>query len=255
MGTSKGYQAPRGGDWTDLKREATQFAKPGSRQSASDVSGLLGSFIRAHGGAKGWASGGGSGGTGGTGGNAAIGHAARTTGRRLGGFLTGVGAGGLGQALEDMGLADLAGLSASDISGALLDKLAGPASTLDGAAVRAALAALLLELFGAATTIEAMEQLLTTVLNAQGVVKVVTRFFALYLYEYFCRFFYEAWSKKVGEAQANRSLRSVKDVIDSGLRAKLATRDVRRFNWDGPEGQQLAQAVLQDTLDIFGGST
>ncbi|MCC6192597.1 MAG: hypothetical protein IT318_26525 [Anaerolineales bacterium] len=153
-----------------------------------------------------------------------------------------------------MGLTDLAGRSASDIASALLDRLSGPASTLDSAAARAALSALLLELFGAAKTVEAMEQLLNTALDTLGVAKIVTRFFGHYLYECFCRSFYEAWSKKVGETQAKSSLSAVKSVIENALKAKLSTRDIRRVKWDGPEGQKLAQAILEDTLDIFGGT-
>src|SRR5688500_5308696 len=97
MGTSKGFPLPTGGNWTDLKREATRYVQSGPDKFDSDARSLLGKFIHAHGGAKTWTSGGGGvgGGGGSIGGTAAVGHAARSTGRSLGGFLSGVSSGGL----------------------------------------------------------------------------------------------------------------------------------------------------------------
>jgi hypothetical protein len=249
MGTSKGYTMPSGGNWTDLKREATKFAQSGP---ASDASMLLQHFIHANGGAAGWASGKGGGGNR-AGKTAIIGGAARQAGRKLGGFLARVGSSGLATALEDIGLSKLVGHTASEISMALLDVLAGPASTLDNAAARLALAALMKELLRADKPFAAVEKAFYQALDKLGVARILTRFFGLYLYECFCRNFYEVWARKVGERKANSQLKSVKSCIDSSLRAKIGTRDPTLIRWDGPEGRRMTQSILQETLEIFGG--
>lgn len=249
MGTSKGYPLPTGGNWTDLKREATQFAQAGS---GSDATPLLGHFIKANGGAAGWASGKGAGG--GTGGTARTGQAARQTGRNLGGFLARAGSSGLATALEDLGLANLMGHSATDVSMALLDALAGPANTLDDAAARAALAALMRELLGVTKSFEEIERALQQALDRQGVGQILMRFFALYLYECFCRHFYENWRQKVDNRKAKSQLKMIKSCIDKSLKAKVGKRDPMTIRWNKQEGQRLTQRILQETLEIFGGT-
>ena len=243
---------PSGGNWTDLKREATEFVKSGS---SSDAARLLGQFIRVNGGSAGWASGrGDSKGGGGRSSRATIiGGGARQTGRNLGSFLARTGSDGLAAALEELGLTKLVGYSATEVSIALLNVLAGPASTLDDSAARLALAALLQEILGTAKPLGAVERALNHALDKIGVALILTRFFALYLYECFCRNFYETWARKVGERKAKSQLRAVKNCIVASLRAKIGIRDPMRVRWNGHEGQKLAQNILQETLEIFGG--
>lgn len=47
MGTSKGYDMPTGGDWTPLKREATQFANDGGTGPVSPAI-LLRGCLKSH---------------------------------------------------------------------------------------------------------------------------------------------------------------------------------------------------------------
>ena len=152
MGTSRGYKMPTGGNWTPLKNDATDFVQ-GTGSKEITPSGLVTDFIRAAGGLKGLMrgnggsapytgggspaqgsttrGGGGGGGTGGGGTSAAVG-----TARNLGGFLSRVGEVGLQSALQERGLGDVVGKSASDVADVMLDELAGPASTLDNALAR-----------------------------------------------------------------------------------------------------------------------
>ncbi len=258
---------PTGGDWTPLKNEATKFAKDEGQGNVSPNK-LLNDYLKANGGAKSIANGGGvtttnykssggsggsskgSGGGGGKGGGKG-GGAARSVGRNLGGFLSSVAAGGLNQALREAGLSDLIDKSAEEVSAGLLDALAGPSSTLDEHAARLALAALNDELLKDAETYEDVAQAFSATLNEQGLMWVLGSFFCHYLYERFCRDFYETWVKKVGSSHAARSLKSIKDYIENSLKAKLTGRDVTRINWKGREGLKLTQQVMQETLEIF----
>jgi len=255
---------PVGGDWTPLKREATDFAQSAGSGSVAPQS-LLRHYIKARtragslggggggsgGGSAGERSGGGGGGSGGGGhGRGRAGgawSAGLATAQNVGGFISRVSDVGLAEALREVGLSDLVGKPSAEVSGALLDKLASPANTLDEAAARQALVKLNDELLAEAQTFEEMEQALTKT----GLVDVLVRFFGHYLYECFCRDFYERLLKKVGSAKANQSLKSIKDCIDAALKAKLANRDAAKFDWRGAEGRNISDQILKDVLDIF----
>jgi len=265
MGTSTGYNMPTGGDWTPLKRDATRFVK-GEREngdSPNPVSpeALLRKYLIPQGGARSFARGeagtcggstrGGNGsGGGGSGGRGGSGRAARNTGRNLGGFLASVSSVGLDEALREVGLSHLVGQSAADVSAGLLDALAAPASTLDESAARIALAKINDEMLKNAETYEDVERALSDVLDNQGLVRTLMNFFSEYLYQLFCRDFYEGW-KKVAPSQAERALRNVKDCMTSALKAKTVNRDVTKVKWHGREGLRITQQVMQETLEIF----
>jgi hypothetical protein len=169
----------------------------------------------------------------------------------LGGFLSSVGTAGLDEALREAGLADLIGKPADEVSAGWLDALADPGSTLDDHAARLALAKLNDELFKGAETYEDAGRALSAAVDGQGLARLLASFFGNYLYERFCRDFYENWIKKVGSSKAASSLKSIKDCIESSIKAKLAGRDLSRFRWRGREGLRLTEQVMQETLEIF----
>jgi len=247
MGTSKGYGMPTGGEWTPLKREATQFAGEGGQGPVSPQR-LLRDYLGASGGARALARGTGGGGAGGGG---RTGRAAREIGRSVGGFLSNVASVGLEGALREAGLDDLVGRPAQEISAGLLNALAQAGSTLDDHAARLALVRLNDDLLRDALTYEDSERALSEALDGQGLARILASFFGHYLYERFCRDFYENWVKKVGSSEATRLMKSIKDCIESSLRAKLIGRDVTRLNWKGREGLRLTERVMRETLEIF----
>lgn len=148
-------------------------------------------------------------------------------------------------------MSDLIGKPAEEVASGLLDALAAPGSTLDEHAARIALAKLNDELFKGAKTYEDVGRVLSAALDGPGLARILASFFGHYLYERFCRDFYETWVKKVGSSQAGRSLKSIKDCIESSLKAKLTGRDVTRVNWRGREGLRLTEQVMRETLEIF----
>jgi len=127
MGTSTGYSAP--GSWGPLKSEVTRAANEGTA-SAATAGSILGHYVQQNGGAARMSGGGGSGGTVG-------GSAGRAVAQRLGGFISAVGEVGLEEALRREGLADLVGRPLQEILAALLNRLGGPASSIDDVDARA----------------------------------------------------------------------------------------------------------------------
>lgn len=170
----------------------------------------------------------------------------------MGGFLSRVADVGLSDALREIGLGHLVGRSASELAAGLLDALAGPASTIDDAAVRSAVSELKDELLREALTPEDVERALTTSLDDLGLSSILMRFFGLYIYERFCRDFYERWVKAVGTAAVGSSLKRIKAYINSALGSKLAMRNVASVDWRGDEGAHVIVQVLADTCAVFG---
>ena len=249
MGTSKGYSMPSGGEWRPLKVSATAYVKSGQRTPQA-TSKLLRNYVRALGGAAALSiRGSGSGGAG----EGGVGSAspAATAGQRLGNFFTGVSSAGLDRTLRSIGLEQFVGGSKSDILAALLDVVAGPASTLDEVAARDAVVALTEEMFAEAQNAEDIEAVIQEVVNAQGVSGVLQDFFAEYLYCLFLRDFYEGWQRKAGDEQASEMLGEIRDFLRQSVIREDVVADTRQVDWFGAEGERLCQGILADTAAIF----
>lgn len=262
MGTSRGYKMPTGGNWTPLKNDATDFVQ-GNNSLEVNSGSVVTAFLRANGGYKslgrgnggtapssGSSGGGGGGKKGSTKSSAAVG-----TARNLGGFLSRVADSGLDAALKESGLEALVGKPAGEVADALLDQLAGPASTLDNATAREALADLKDELLGDAETYEEMEERLQKAMDENGLFGILASFFGFYVYNQFCRNFYEDWQKKVGQSRTVAKLAEIKDYMQSSLRTKLAGKQLSNSDWKGEKGARLAEEVLRETLIVFGVTT
>lgn len=243
MGTSSKYEAPTTPDWRDLKSQVTRAARNGST-STSSARDTLRDFINTSGGARNISQGGGGMGTG---------KSAQNTASRVGGFISSVGSIGLKQTLESYGLSDFVGKSASEIIPALVDKLGGPASTINDSDARNALSRLMNELLGNLETPEEVEETLEQVVAKEGLEDLLSKFFGYYLYEQFCRVFYERLINRVGRQDADSYLRSILDTLKASLALKVSGRYLSRINWAGAEGQNIADNILQETFEIFGG--
>jgi len=250
MGTSTGFNMPSGGDWKPLKNNATNFAKHGGQGPVSPGS-LLGSYIQANGGAQALAQGKGGGGKRGST-RYGIGSSARKTGSKLGGFLSSVTTRGLDTTLRDFGLTHLIGKTASEVCAGLLDEFTSVAKTLDEHATRTAFDNILAALFDEDMQYEDIEETITKSLDEKGLLQIMADFFGHYLYEIFCRDFYEIWQKKVGANQAKRSLNQVKDCIFAEVKSEMAGKTINAADWTGTEGAKLTDQIMQDTLSIFG---
>jgi len=253
---------PKTGPWTSLKNDATAFATEGY-DSRFPPETILSRFVAAFGGAKKISSSGGigiarrvskqhkSGHRSGKGGKTGSISSGRDVGRRLGGFLVTAGTQGLQKALEELGLRDLVGKSASEVAMAILDRLAGPGSTLDEASARMALGKLMEEILDKASTYDDVHNVLKEVADDAKIAALLGRFFALYLYEWFCRCFYENWVKKVGSTKAAKGLKSIRGCIEASLAEKLYGINATKVDWNGPEGSRLATKIMKETLEIF----
>ncbi len=245
MGTSTGYSAPP--SWGNLKGEVTRAAGGGPLTSVT-ADQLLHSFIKHNGGGRVMTRGG----DGRRGGGAvARGRAAREVAGRFGGFISDVGRVGLEGALRNAGWADLIGRPVQEILAALLDRLGGEASTIDDVDARMALARLQEEYFGDVGNATELEQRLSE--QTAHLETILQDFFGFYLFEVFCRVFFERLVQRVGETRAHSFLGEIDDFIKSALANRTAGRDISRINWAGQQGQEMTADIMETTLNVFGG--
>lgn len=243
MGTSSRYKAPTTPDWTNLKNQVTRAARNGFASPASAKNTLQG-FIGTSGGARNISRGGGA---------IGAGKSAQNTANRVAGFISSVGSLGLQQTLESYGLSEFVGKSAGEIMPALVDKLGGPASTINDSDARNALSKLMNELLGDLKTPEQVEETLEQIIAGEALEDLLSKFFGYYLYEQFCRVFYERLVNRVGKSNADSYLKSIFDTIKSSLALKNSDKDLSQVDWGGAEGQNLTDSILQETFEIFGG--
>lgn len=239
MGTSTSYSAP--GSWGPLKSEVTRAANEGAA-SAATAGSILGHYVQQNGGAARMSGGGGSGGTVG-------GSAGRAVAQRLGGFISAVGEVGLEEALRREGLADLVGRPLQEILAALLNRLGGPASSIDDVDARTALARLQEEILKGAQTPEDVEKILKE--QALELDVVLRDYFGLYLFEQFCRVFFERLVQKRGESKALAFLDDIKEFIKASLVNRVGRRALSKIAWAGAEGAKLCSEIMHATLTVF----
>lgn len=239
MGTSTDYSAPT--SWGPLKAAVTKAADKGATRPAT-AGRIIRGFIKANGGAAQISSGRGSGGTVG-------GGAGRAVAQRLAGFVSAVGEVGLAEALRGEGLADLVGRPVQEILAAILARLGGPASTIDDVDARAALSGLQEELLEDAQTPDDIDRILQE--SAANLDTILRDYFGLYLFEQFCRVFFERLVQKKGESKALSFLEDIKEFIKATLVNRVAGRGIANVSWDGPEGTKLCEDIMEATLEVF----
>lgn len=243
MGTSTSYSAPP--SWGDLKATVTRAAGGGALAPGAARQ-IVRDYIDRNGGASGMARG-----SGGGGGRVGSSGAARAVAGRLGGFITDVGTYGLDEALRRAGLSELVSRPVREILAGLLDHLGGSSSTLDDVDARAALSRLQDELLGDAEDAAEVERILAG--QAAQLELVLEMFFGFYLFEQFCRVFFERLVQRVGETRAHSFLSEIEGFLRSALVNRTVGRDLAGIDWTGSEGRTLVTDILESTLRVFGG--
>jgi hypothetical protein len=181
----------------------------------------------------------------------ARGSAARAIGGRLGGFISDVGRVGLDQALRNAGWDDLIGRPVQEILNALLDRIGGSSNRIDDVDARMALAKLQEKYFSSAGSPDELDEMLSV--QVDRIDFILQEFFGFYLFEVFCRVFFERLVQRVGETRAHSFLEQIADFINSTLANRASGRDITKIDWGGEEGSQITADIMETTLRVFGG--
>lgn len=243
MGTSAPYDAPP--SWADLKGEVTRAARGKSVEGAR-VRHIIQRLVHENGGKNAIARGGRQASPGAAGSAAP----AREVAARLGNFISEVRSSGLSEATKRLGLGDLSGKPIGEVLLAVLDRIGGPASTIDEADARQALSDLQDELLGEAESVEDVEAILIEA--GQNLESILERFFGHYIFEQFSRIFYERLVQRVGALQAAAFINQIGEFIRSSLANRAVTKDLSNVDWAGKEGASIVSEICAQTLEVFG---
>lgn len=191
---------------------------------------------------------------GGSGGNGAgtrrVGGPARTIARRIGTFLADVASKGFRDALAEQGLTDLTGMSPDEIALALADLLGGPASLIEETALRGALMELVLEWSNDVQGFEGLDESVTCA--SLNIERALHDFFGHYIFEVFKTVAYRGVLAAHGFEKAERMAGQIRDFIDAKIGGLEASHLLSSVDWRGTPGMQLVDAIVEDTIDIFG---
>lgn len=238
MGTSADFSAPP--NWKNVKSDVTRSGRrPASPAKARDI---LRDYVSTNGGSGRMSSGRGQLGNGRT---------AKNTARSLGGFVSSVSRDGLESALRSSGLENLVGKSVTEILLGIVSLCGGTDGDIDSVDARNALSTTMDEMCKDVATPDELEVTLTAQMNGDGLGELMTRYFGNYLFEQFCRTFFGQLVQKHGDLKATSFLDSIRDVIKSDLAHRTVGSDLAKVNWFGIEGNQIATAIMKDTLTVF----
>ena len=223
MGTSANNQGGTGGGWTEFKRSASAFARYGGTERAAKT---LTGFVAALGGAAAAASAG----------------SAAQTGQSLGTFLANsTGPEGLVGGLEAVGLERLVGQDRFTVLSELINALGGSGSAVEEQAARDALLDVLDELLpeGDEAALEAVQ------LDEAGVREALCRYMAALVYNLAIPVIevrLEALENQTLIQQRDGELRG---FIDALVRLKMQGVSPLTVDWQGAEGKEFVQGILQ----------
>jgi hypothetical protein len=237
VGTSAGYSAPP--SWRDLKGQVTRAAGNATRTQAATAA-VLRNYIRENGGSAAMAR---------RGGVVGRPRAGQQTAARLGAFVANVASVGLNEALTRAGWDDLIGRPTHELLNALIDRLTGGSSTIDDVDARNALARLQDRLLDEAATVDDVERILGG--EAENLEALLAEFFGYYIYEQFCRVFFERLVQRVGEGKASSFLGDIEELIAATLANRTAGRELAAIQWDGKEGRDIVTEIMETTLHVF----
>lgn len=225
MGTSADRSAGSGGAWTPLKYATTSYVRHlDSPDSAARGQRVLARHIPLLGGTS-----------------AAAGSArAGTVGiQRLGALLSGIGSGGLTEALSTIGLGDLIGQDRFTVLDELIGFIAGDGNDLDAQAARDAACDVLEEIFGDA---DQWEELADTRIGVDDLAALLQSFLALYVYNR-VPVVAERLSRLSDPAAIRKADREMRQIIADLVAIHLPDEPFQ-FDWRGGQGRAIAEDAI-----------
>ncbi|MYA72285.1 hypothetical protein F4009_13135 [Candidatus Poribacteria bacterium] len=241
MGTSTNYKAPTSPQWKKLKGKVTRLTGQGSLSSTSRKE-IVRDYVNVnYGSSRGTTNRG----------RAARRRAAQSVAQSIGGFFSSVASEGFQKAFEDAGLGSLEGKTVSEIAHSLLDHLGGPSNTLDEADARTALCDLMDEILNDADGPEDVEEVMEMRTHGVALDNLLRRFFGYYIYEQFCKDFYGQLVANIGNKEAAESIDEIRDYVCEALKEATGDQEISQIDWDGSQGQQIVEEILQETLEVF----
>jgi hypothetical protein len=253
MGTSKSMPTPKGGKWTDVKREINDYISGEGNVSPQKI---VGSTIAAAGGLSLRSPAGGSGGGGGGGrvtGGGTSGRSVARTISGLAGFGTALGTGGLTQALNSLGIEDLRGKPAGEVISRIADHLSADVNGLEQDILRGAIQQAIYNAAELADdpTYENLEASLQTFLSREGIEGLIELFLTQYVFDRIWLLIEDHVNKRTdSQADISNMETAVEQACRSNVHNEIERHKIERnfdnLDWFGRDGLRIADTVITD---------
>jgi hypothetical protein len=230
MGTSKGYQPPKGYLWSDSKRAVSSMVRNNfESESIGKAVGRYNQAVR-------------------QGGAYRRQQDLSVAGSKAVGFFSMAKMQGLEKALEHVGLNDLIGKSNVEIYMGLLDYFAGSSSTLDDSIVRDSMAELLKELFLDVSDEKSFEDIISDLDMNKFIKDLITKFIQK---DFFVNFSEKIEAKCKNIDEYKDAEKKIKDYIKVKIDTRYSTDDLSKIDWHGQQGKTFINDRCNEVIKVF----
>ncbi|WP_160692677.1 hypothetical protein [Clostridium sp. C2-6-12] len=242
MGTSKGYDMPTTPQWAQLKENVTRsLSQNNNRATDSIANNVIKEFLNVS--------------MGNTGARKKYITPALKTAINVATFFNSIIENGFKETVEQyLEIGNTNELDITHLEIKIVEYLSNGSSLITEVDARSAASNLLDYILENASTIEEVEEIMDRKMDRDSSIIYIQMFFAFYIYETFCRSFYERLSSKIGENDASEYLSDIKDYIISSIEGINNKRDITNINWNSTEGKKLINSLCEDVIEIYGGN-
>lgn len=250
MGTSKGYEPPKGGDWNSLKRQIGDLLEEPEKKKNKVVS----KFAKAIGGSEKFPSasrptsvsiGGGKS-------TSFKSSSARKTVKDVISLFGDINKNGLNEAIDSREI-DLKDKSIDEVKESLIDYFLLPATDPDSVCSSLAVESVIETLFEDISDESNLEEFLASVITSDRAKQLVCGFYENYIYELFARTFFEDRTKHTNQSDATEILEIVKETIHEKIATFECSNNIENIDFNAQEGSDFVQGVLKEIIEVLEG--
>ena len=171
-------------------------------------------------------------------------------GQGLGSFFSDISKNGLQQAAKSRGI-NIEGKTIDEIKELFIDFFLIPAVDSDSVCASKAIETVMENLFNEIANEEELENILSNVIKTEKAKELVCGFYENYIYELFCRIFFEDRTLKTNQSDAEEILGIVKETISSKISGIQCNRNIEGIDFSSQEGSDFVQGILKDILEVL----
>lgn len=171
---------------------------------------------------------------------------------RIAGFFSGIGSGGLNQALADIGFGSLQGKTFQEVLDYLLIFCSDSNEGMDETAANNASCEIMKELAElAGNDLEKFEQLIKEYVEGNGMGDLLCKFWGLYIFEHLSQRFEEKVNQQKGVEIGKDTFKIIKDDILGQVKVLNTQRPVAKIDWKGNAGKDEIEKIFDSVIKII----
>lgn len=183
--------------------------------------------------------------------SASLGRAGIRTSSRISGFVHDVYRNGLQTTLIQIGFGSLEGKAVSEVVDYLLVYFADVSAGMDDVAANMASCEVLEELASGVTTLEKLEEKMSSLVEENGLTELICKFYGIYLFEHLSQRFEERITQLKGEVVSRETFTTIKEDIIGQIRGLSQERELSKIDWRGQQGTEIQNTIFQSIIQLF----